>query len=300
MTLTKKQKKHALIILIGIIAIGIILFFSIKYSFSLVRYGGELQISNFDERTWTASETSHTSGRETDTEGKIQLTITHPSNYLERYGLLCSKINEVIGTGTCVGQGSSEPTSSFASRVSGLATQYLENSFIIFEGSYNDMQCISHSFKTYGLCNQFSCYIYDPAPNIAPSGGDCYIGELFPTSIKIYFKSGGYTEESGKLEFGLLPSGCYSHSDCPTEDLGLVCFEGNVTKKSSINLCVSGECSLNGYNYDLIETCENGCENAECKDKFNFIPILIIIGVIILLGGLTFVYYKFKSKNLSY
>ena len=280
MTLTKKQKKYALIILIGIIAIGVIIAFYIKINyFSVLGGANNIAISDLDYRTWSASAI----GRQIigSLDGKFNFVMHEPSENGAKQQMWCDKINSVTSE-VCPSRGSVDgdsATSNWNFRVGTQYTNLLKDQFIILEGNLGGAQ-----IKTYGLCTGFDCYVYDPSPE--------NLEAISITSIKIYFKSGGYTEESGKLEFGLLPSGCYSHSDCPSEDLGLVCFEGNVTKKSSINLCVSGECSLSGYNYDLIETCENGCENAECKDKFNFIPISIIIGVIILLGGLIFVFYK--------
>ncbi len=163
----------------------------------------------------------------------------------------------------------------------------LDNGFVVFEGSYATDCSTIINVRTYGICKSgTSCYLYDPAPQVEGvlQGGspDCLLGVLTPTSWKLYFKEGGYTEESGKAAFGFFTM------------IDVYRLESNVCNKYNIkenektlnDYLTSSECEskiivqppIDESGYNLINNkCESVSSNAQYKtlDECN---LYVIVG----------------------
>ena len=119
----------------------------------------------------------------------------------------------------------------------------LDNSFMVFEGYYLTDCNTRVNVRTYGMCTAgTNCWMIDPAPEVGGSLGDCGMGVLTPTSWKLYFKEGGYTEETGKSQFGfnVIPP------------ITLFRFESNQCSEISIL-----ESAKTTNDYDSLSECQN-------------------------------------------
>lgn len=129
----------------------------------------------------------------------------------------------------------------------------LDNSFMIFEGYYLTDCNTQVNVRTYGMCKfASSCYLYDPAPEVEGAWGDCGMGVLIPTSWKLYFKEGGYTEEEGKIKFGFTNMTYYRFEDNTCREIKIILSEKSPNDYETLAECqvkiLDTEIDTSGYN----------------------------------------------------
>lgn len=240
----KKQNLILLSILGIILLVGIIvgIFYATGVFQSALMGGIKVQASNNDDKSWNLGAIGSQS---LDCQGeKLSFIITHPSENGIKEKMLCDKINSLTSE-TCEYQGTTEATSTFNSRVQEQDKRLLGNKFMVFDGYYLDVYCVRHDVKTYGICDGFNCYLIDPAPDVCFSGSfnECgNVGGFIAEDWKLYFKDGGYTEDSGKIEFG------FTIIDT---DIKIFRLENNICNESIIK-----ESEKLTSDYENLEDCE--------------------------------------------
>lgn len=224
-TMKNKNKKYYPYLLISLLLISIllILYFSVGQSF--IAGGSKVNVIGNSGSMWELQAVGGAGG-----DFSI-IRINEPTKADVWAEGMCKTLEATSGQ-TCRPQGATEPSATYRNYVSVTSDQVLGDKILIIEGNYN-----GQSFKTYGFSkasDRIIRDIKDPFPDETQA--------VTPTSIKAYFKVGGYNENNICEEFGL---------NCP-ESINVFRFENNQCTLKTIL-----ESEITNNDYGELSDCEN-------------------------------------------
>ena len=181
-------------------------------------------------------------------------------------------INGFIGNNFCINNGVFKSFLTFTCNNPGTSTSFCSNST---EARLNQT-CEDMCFN--GACIERVCTNNEQCGNRSLinnfcSGNNVFSNYSVPECLNDECTSKNEQVLNKTCEFGCnngeclpQPQQCTTNNQCGNASSVLICDGDDLKNKTTTPICIQGSCQQN-ISFKLVEECENGCSNGECKEK---------------------------------